>query len=125
MNFIEGRVEDREEGQVFVGADVVIALTQPDPAWSRTTSAGVRPQDLTLSQGGGICQGRVDVVEPMGPETFVYVSVGAATLVARVGPAVRVHVGDTVHLSVDPARVHLFDAAGQSLTRHALTTEAP
>jgi multiple sugar transport system ATP-binding protein len=54
---------------------------------------------------------RVDVVEPLGPETYVYFDVGGVRTCARVDRALRMAPGDAARLRVPPSAVHLFDAA--------------
>jgi multiple sugar transport system ATP-binding protein len=125
MNFVEGRVEHEQGPPVFRAPAFEIELPAETVGLERATSAGIRPQALTLSPVREMCRGRVDVVEPMGAETFVYVQVGGGTLVARAEPTTGLSVGDEVGLGVAPSRVHLFDAAGVALTRHALTMEVP
>ena len=123
MNFIEGAVVNQGGVDAFQTEDLVIPLPAGSEPLQVATCVGIRPQDLAISDDNCIGQGRVDVVEPMGPETFVYVRVGEMTLVARVAPASKVAVGDMVSLSVVPNRIHLFDPEGKALTRHELHVE--
>jgi multiple sugar transport system ATP-binding protein len=124
MNFVEGSVEVHEGAASFKAPHFTIDVPDTLADIQSATCVGIRPQELTMSAANPICHGRVDVVEPMGPETFVYVRVGESTLVARIAPSAAVSVGDQVSLSVDPARVHLFDGVGHALTRHPLIMEA-
>jgi multiple sugar transport system ATP-binding protein len=50
------------------------------------------------------------VVEPLGNEILLDVRAGSHLMVARVDPGVRVKVRDAVRLSIDPDRLHFFDA---------------
>jgi multiple sugar transport system ATP-binding protein len=52
----------------------------------------------------------VDVVEPVGNETYVYVKAGPDTLCVRLGPVDPPRPGQAVALAADPARLYLFDA---------------
>ncbi|HYR27177.1 MAG TPA: TOBE domain-containing protein, partial [Thermoanaerobaculia bacterium] len=74
----------------------------------RQVILGIRPEHLTL---GGAIKAIVDVVEPIGHESIVYATSGSEKLVAIFDPHDTPRIGDTLALSVDPARVHLFDAA--------------
>ncbi len=66
-------------------------------------------------------RGRVDVVEHLGNEQFVYLTMPGAkapagsesngAVTARVAPSLPVRVGETLTLAVDPERVHIFDPA--------------
>jgi multiple sugar transport system ATP-binding protein len=129
MNFLSGRLaSDRAAlvGPVEYPLDDELAAAA-ERAAGRDLSLGVRPMAVGLSAGtdgaGGVATagrtfvGDVDVVEPVGQQSFVYVSLDA-------GPEVTAAVPGTVDLSprtrVDVAvpadRVHLFDArTGEAL----------
>ena len=89
------------------GMDVIarhcLEAVRPDFA------AGVRPGDLELAADG--VAGRVVVVEPTGAETELVVDVGGERLIVVMHGRTAVKPDDTVHLQVDPAKVHVFDAA--------------
>jgi multiple sugar transport system ATP-binding protein len=75
---------------------------------------GIRPEALRLANGadGGdyAFDSTVEVVEPLGNEILIDVRAGSNALVARVDPATRVKVHETVRLALDPERLHFFDA---------------
>jgi multiple sugar transport system ATP-binding protein len=78
-----------------------------------TLLAGVRPEDVRVesvatNDGDGV-RGRVDLVEPMGAESWVTVVRGDERVVARAEPARRIHRGDEVSIAVDRSRVLWFD----------------
>jgi multiple sugar transport system ATP-binding protein len=70
--------------------------------------AGFRPEHLTPSDGGPI-HGTVQVVEHLGPETFVYVDAAGRQLCCRTGRDEPARPGSTLTFDVEPARLHLFD----------------
>ena len=70
--------------------------------------AGIRPEHLTLGDG---FPATIDLVEPIGHESIVYATAGGEKLVAIFDPHEAPRTGTTVSFTVDPARVHLFDAA--------------
>ncbi len=72
---------------------------------------GIRPEHFTLAGQGPALSGIVQVVEPLGSDTLIHFSCGGATLTARVPPQTRPAPGETLTIGVDPARLHLFDAA--------------
>jgi multiple sugar transport system ATP-binding protein len=56
-------------------------------------------------------RGEVGVVEPMGNEQIVYVTLsGGDKLVAIAPPEALIKPGDTVSIDIRPEGVHLFDA---------------
>jgi len=76
---------------------------------------GVRPEALRVATGADpsdcAFDTTVEVVEPLGNEILLDVRAGANAMVARVDPATRVEVNETVRLAFDPERLHFFDAA--------------
>jgi multiple sugar transport system ATP-binding protein len=79
-------------------------------AAGRKVIAGIRPEHITVGTTGAAIQATVELVEPIGHETIVYVTAGSEKLVAIFDPHDAPRVGNVVALSVDPARVHVFDA---------------
>ena len=129
MNLLRGSVRG---GQVSAG-DLEF---ERDGVADADVIVGIRPEGLRsvgLDHPGPGFELHVDVVEPLGDEVMVHGTVSArdagvqieleeATLLAdsveedraavtvRLAPDVRPAPGSSVHLSVDPAGVHLFDA---------------
>jgi multiple sugar transport system ATP-binding protein len=86
-------------------------------AEGRRVIAGIRPEHIVLATNGNSIPAKVDLVEPIGHESIVYATAGSEKLVAIFEPHEAPNAGDMVSLSVDPARVHLFDAESEeSLT---------
>ena len=83
-----------------------------------TVVLGVRPEALRLANGADTADysfdSKVEVVEPLGSEILLDVRAGSHPLVARVDPATRVRVHDTVRLALDPERLHFFDAKSEA-----------
>jgi multiple sugar transport system ATP-binding protein len=83
--------------------------------------AGFRPEHLELGDVEGevgTVQGTADVVEYLGNEELLHVSVGDADIVAIVDSAHRVRPGDVVNLKVPVGKLQLFETGdnGDSLT---------
>ncbi len=122
MNFLRGRAEPHGGGWRFRCAEGEMPLTKVwgqalEPFAEREVLLGFRPEALggavdATSTWNAMVRGTVDVVEPMGSETYVQVVTGAGTrVVARVG-ADRVFVpGSEVTLPLDLDDVRFFDAA--------------
>jgi multiple sugar transport system ATP-binding protein len=73
---------------------------------------GIRPEHLRPHSGREadcVIEGVVEVVEPLGSEQHVILAVGDETVTAKLPREHRFHHSEKVTLSVDPARVHLFD----------------
>lgn len=84
------------------GKEVIFGV-RPEAITDESTYVGQHP-DSTFSAD-------VDVVELLGAETYLYVTVnGALPLTARVDPTTsQSKVGEVVSLAIDTNRVHLFD----------------
>jgi ABC-type sugar transport system ATPase subunit len=104
MNLLPARLE----GGDLVADGFRLPVTGPRGGEAgRPVVAGIRPQHVRL--GEGPVAARVELVEPLGTETFVHCRVGEGTIVARVEGAVPVRAGEPVSLAPDPAHLHLFD----------------
>ena len=86
----------------------------------------MRPEHLALvPQGRGMLTGRVQISEYTGSGSLLHVEVaGAGAFLVlsegQDGPGPD----DTVHLSIAPAHVHLFDAEGLALRRDHAAVDA-
>ena len=118
MNFLEGVIRREGPGveRTFRGINVAIDIPQQSEARDRVF-LGVRPQHLEVFGGpgtgdDGTLRAEVGVVEPMGNEQIVYVTLsGGDRLVAVAPPDQRVTPGDIVSIRVRPEGLHVFDAA--------------
>jgi multiple sugar transport system ATP-binding protein len=82
----------------------------------RALVVGIRPEDLRLASDAPATystrlQAVVDVVEPLGSETYVVLTIAGQTLTARFPPRVSVASGDAVEVALTPSHLHVFDAA--------------
>ena len=79
---------------------------------------GVRPEDLILGNGADAAdlsfEATVDVIERLGSEILLDVSVGPSSMVASVEPTVRTKIHDRVRLSINPARLYFFDTTTEA-----------
>ena len=78
---------------------------------------GIRPEDIfdRLFYAGQIREGStarvtVEVVEPMGPEKYLYLNTGKNSLVARVEPHNSAKPQQDIDLVFNVSTIHLFDA---------------
>jgi multiple sugar transport system ATP-binding protein len=76
---------------------------------------GIRPEDLhdeevfIDSVPDAVVTATVDVVELLGAETLLYLTVAGNSMIARVDPRSTARAGDTIKIALDPNRIHLFD----------------
>ena len=123
MNFFNG-VKIVGEGDTFkiilenVGEVVVPPLyrEQAREAAGKNLTFGIRPEhleDVTVvspdAQTGSAIDATVDVVEYLGNELLVYMTVGGKQVVARLNPRSEAHPGGHIRLHVDTDQIHLFN----------------
>ena len=77
---------------------------------------GIRPEDvqdtLTVAQPNPAhtTEVKVEVSEPMGAETYLYLTTGATSFIARVSPTDRFDTGQSIKITFKLEAAHLFDA---------------
>lgn len=69
---------------------------------------GVRPEDISLVDEGGI-KASVDVVELLGKEQIVHANIGEQKIDLIVSSKIEVISGDIINIKIDVNSVHLFD----------------
>ncbi len=89
------------------------ALNLAAPASANEVLLGVRPEHLVM-QDSAPWRGKVSVVEPAGPDTYVVVDTAAGSVTLRTDAQTRVQPGDAVGLAVEPANAHWFDASSEN-----------
>jgi multiple sugar transport system ATP-binding protein len=107
MNLLRGAATGGQFG--IQGA----ALNLAAPASANEVLLGVRPEHLVMQETAP-WRGRVSVVEPTGPDTYVVVDTAAGSVTLRTDAQTRVQPGDAVGLAVEPANAHWFDASSEN-----------
>ena len=107
MNLLRGAATGGQFG--IQGA----ALNLAAPASANEVLLGVRPEHLVM-QDSAPWRGKVSVVEPTGPDTYVVVDTAACSVTLRTDAQTRVQPGDSVGLAVEPANAHWFDASSEN-----------
>ena len=119
MNFLEGRlVFDNGHAEFDEGG---LRLPIPDhmrdaltPWRDREVTFGIRPEDITSMDANKDwkearqIKATVEVVEPMGSETFLYMTTGRYPFIARVDAFVDPGINTEMPLLVNMARAHFF-----------------
>ena len=119
MNFFDGMIVHKDGKLMFVepGFQFEVPAEWKEkiaPYADKKMTFGVRPEDIGTKQaeeapGMPRVTARVEVIEPMGSETFVYLNTGENTFIARVDPHRQVKVGEQVSFAVLLPNAHLFD----------------
>ena len=83
---------------------------------------GVRPQSFRLANPGDRSfHAQIDVVERLGPETYVYFQCEGTSASAQLPTHTPVEVGDTVELSIEENKIHVFDEHGKAVIHTAFS----
>jgi multiple sugar transport system ATP-binding protein len=110
MSLIEGVLLRSDQGtavRLSDGAMVPVAnTTQLNGA---SVTLGIRPEHYRLDPTGPI-RLVVDVVEPTGSESHIYGHVDGSEVRAVFRDRIAASPGETLRLSVEPEKLHLFDA---------------
>jgi multiple sugar transport system ATP-binding protein len=87
----------------------------PKPVQAQKGTIGFRPESITdrAVDGGPSLDMKVDVVERLGSDQFLYGMVGGDQVTARVDPRMNVSPGDRVKLGLDTRGLHFFDAESE------------
>lgn len=124
MNFFDAALVARGEA-LYVEAPGIALLMPPERAAyldrhaGRQVILGIRPENLYDSRDiesappGSTVEATVDVVEPMGNESFVYLSSAGRMLTSRMPADSDLRRGQRVTMVIDVYKMHLFDQVSQ------------
>jgi multiple sugar transport system ATP-binding protein len=106
MNFVAATVQDG----VAKASGFQVKLPKAVSAGKGTL--GFRPEALTdrIPDPDSSMEMKVDVVERLGSDQFLYGKVGGDAVTARVDPRLKVEPGDSVKLGLDTRTLHFFDS---------------
>ena len=129
MNFIEGSVV-KSEGISFLSNDGGLSLKLNDKYGELLKNhvdkkfwLGIRPEDIYDSSNAPTQPGyvkvdvKLDVVEPMGNEIFLYFPIDKTQFIARVPAREMPKVGVMRSVHLDTNKLHFFDSATEKAIR--------
>lgn len=88
--------------QDYVGKDVIFGIRPEDIYNPEFPSPGIQPSKI---------KAKVDLLELMGDEIYIYLVAGDRDIVARVDPRSKYHINDQVEVVFDMTNFHIFDPA--------------
>lgn len=112
MNFVPCRME----GQSIKAGQFRFPI--PESITGTPAEVGIRPEDVSLSPGDshGEITGEVSVFEHIGPYNIVYLDIlDTGEFIVQTPASQYFEVGQSVSVSVKDERIHLFDAANQTI----------
>ena len=122
MNLVSGSLQPHDDGRLSVkllGSELFLpagARLRPGHEGPQDVTLGIRPTDFALGGGRNVeasekFTGIVDLVEPMGAETFVALNCADQILSCRVSGREHMTVGEQVAFSLDRRFIYAFDPA--------------
>ena len=125
MNFIEGELRTARDGLLFKeSGNGTIEVCLDGRMAARELSGkpvvlGIRPENIEIAQsatpaaaGAATFPAIVDIVEPMGAETNLYLQTGAHTVICRSQRALdHREAGHRLQFELNVSKTHLFDPA--------------
>ncbi len=90
-------------------------VKMPKPVSASKGTLGFRPEAVTdrVADGAPTLDMKVDVVERLGSDQYLYGSVGGDQMTARIDPRISVAPGDRIKLGLDTRSLHFFDAESE------------
>jgi multiple sugar transport system ATP-binding protein len=135
MNFLPARVAVTHGrprlDTLSIQLDAGVVPFDPAALRSERIVLGIRPEDVRWSREAPAAswprlRGVVEIIEPVGSETYVTVQVENARLLARFPPRAGLRLDEQVELALDQTRVHVFDAeTEQAVPRLPVAGMAP
>lgn len=120
MNFFYGHVEKDASGLYFKTPNVSVRLpkewhAKAEEYIDREVVFGIRPEEIGSERAEAEpdpqrLKAKVEVMEPMGAETYLYLDTGDKnTSIARIDAHRKVAIGQDVNLALSLSTAHLFD----------------
>jgi multiple sugar transport system ATP-binding protein len=118
MNFLKGEITGLEGSPAFEIGNLVISLAEYEAQQPLTSGHsvifGFRPEHVIIgdepSPAGRSCAATVDLDEPMGADSLLWLKVAGKPVSVRVDSGRRSHPGERVFLTFNPALASVFDA---------------
>jgi len=117
MNFMIGDLVEKDNQFVFKFDEMEWMLDKTisaklNHAQTSKVVLGIRPEHLQIQSGNRdgfpAINALVELLEPMGSETFVHLSVGDTKLTMRCSPQINIKLGEKLKLEFNPVHVHFF-----------------
>lgn len=113
MNMLPGRANGGGSVALDAGGSVTLGRVLQQ---GRRVILGIRPEDLLAGSDEGIIEGAVNVREPLGHETLIYVGTGEGDVIAKADGRTPPDLGARVRLGAAHENIHVFDAeTGEAL----------
>ncbi len=120
MNFIEGSLVSESGKLYFIREGIKVKIPQDLASRIRQYVGkkvvfGIRPENVAvkgysnIEEDENVVPSRVHVLEPLGDDMIVYLTVGGEDFITKVDSHVRLRVDDVPEMIFDLSRAHVFD----------------
>ena len=127
MNFVSGKLILENEEAFFRFSEYKIQIEKDlfhipwEKEWDREVVLGIRPEDITVTNDlfdktEGI-RARVEVMELMGAERYLYLNVDGQMLTARVESSFKPQMSDYIKIGFKRSKIHLFHSEQENTLR--------
>ena len=100
----------------FIGSPKMNFIDIPNGDTNGASSLGVRPEHFIISQDTGTWSGKVGVIEHLGSESFLHVTLtNGSTVTVKADGDCSLQYGDSVFLTAQENKVHRFDKNGVTI----------
>jgi multiple sugar transport system ATP-binding protein len=122
MNLVDVKIEEKgeklyatfEEDSLLIPEDKATVLKEKKYV-GKDVVLGIRPEDLDDNADllshfkDSIIEAKVDVTELMGAETYICLTKGKFSMIARVNGTSKAKTGDVLKVALDNTKIHIFD----------------
>ncbi len=120
MNFLDAKIVASDDGSAVIdlaGQTVRLPRRLGSLQPGQPVTLGARPEHLNVGDRGvGLGSARVDLVEHLGGQTILYVTLhGGQALTVALEDQQAIRAGEMVSIHIDPERCHLFGPDGMTL----------
>jgi multiple sugar transport system ATP-binding protein len=120
MNFVDAELL-KESDDYFINTESFkVKVTQKEhaklkPYVGKKVIFGIRPEDLYNKQfaskeiNGKALKAKVELIEPLGAEIFIHLTIGKNSFVGKMDSRTQVKVEENMEVMIDMKKTHLFD----------------
>jgi len=121
MNFVDATLLKEGDDYVIDAESFKAKTIKKDhaklkPYIGKKVIFGIRPEDLHDKQYVSkditekALKAKVEVIEPLGAEIFIYLTIGKHSLVGKMDSRTQVKVEENIEVVIDMEKTHIFDA---------------
>ncbi len=130
MNFVSATLEKDGERTVLTGEGFKITLPEGkvkpelDEYYGKEVIMGIRPEAIFDDEAHisampeSVVDVKIDIVEMMGAETYLYLELAKTSVIARVNRRSTAKADDEIKVAVDANKIHLFDKETERAILH-------